>query len=810
MKKLLAVALTLVMLIPMLLAIIPANAAGADHSASYVDMTQRFNTRVYEQGSGFVIPAAEPYTTVTKNTNASVAGGYTVLQYAGNNNYNKKDYTVSYELQLGATNEFLNMFYLYGQDWGYASASSQTNVRTLASEGKWGGIGLYMDSPAAGQTRFRVLGYNVNGFAGGSAAENHNDVSKQETERFLYGAPANAKIRIEIDFDYNSAVQVKATRLDDTSKVMDMSFNLTTAAVKGVLDSVVDPQPVAFADMSAGTAKAVESFGNLKINGGDPVSFQVGFNCKNYTAIKSGYTATTGNPASLTKPASASNTLIQYAGSHTYNKADYAFSYEAEVKPDANATVNSYIYWDEVFAYTAANNRAWSTCGQTNGLMLQTAYDSATKSLSFILFAYPETGKYTVACKIAPTSGNASNTTVLAGITANTKIRIGYDFDYTAKTLSVKVARVDDAAKFLELNYSLAGHTDALNAVTNSAGPAIATTSAETISNLMFTKEGNSKPPVTSLEQPNWAFNAELAANMTDWSIYVPKLNNFENFKVADGYFTRTGDDTKNNVEAYAVAAYQGELTSDYKLEYNMKLNAENIGNSYVYVKWDGSAHVLRGKIVNGFAARVRVADDHLVTIAMPKYLNEAYNQYVAPTLDTAGNAAEKEVGILKDAPAGAELKVTIVVVGDKVSVSAALASDPTKTTGEVIFDLSEHSNILSGCKAESKFAIMDGTCEMAKAPISIGKIKLYTTAAVSTTVATSASSATEESTTSSTTSSTTEATTTTPEETTTEATTTTAEEKSGCGSSLAVASIAVVTAVATGALVITKKRKED
>ncbi|MBQ7384541.1 MAG: hypothetical protein IJV72_07105, partial [Clostridia bacterium] len=119
MKKVLAIVLALMMLIPMALAIVPASAVDAA-SDSYVDLTAEFNTKSYAVGSGFSI-AATNNAPAKKNANAA-AGTYAVLQYAGSADYNKKDYDLSYNVKLGAENKGETMNHLYWQDWGTTNA----------------------------------------------------------------------------------------------------------------------------------------------------------------------------------------------------------------------------------------------------------------------------------------------------------------------------------------------------------------------------------------------------------------------------------------------------------------------------------------------------------------------------------------------------------------------------------------------------------------------------------------------------------------------------------------------------------------
>ncbi|MBQ8140966.1 MAG: hypothetical protein IJ038_04640 [Clostridia bacterium] len=829
MKKILAVALALMMLIPMALAIVPASAEAG--TPSYVDMTQKFNVKTYEQNSGFALTSSTT-TNIPKNASA-VAGTYSTLQYAGNVDYNNKHYSLSYDVKLNETNTLGDggntglMTFVYWQDWAYVSATSN-NVRTFASEGKAAGAGLFMSSNGSALA-FSLLTYNQAGskYAKGVLASGSAAASLDIT-----GLAASSSFNVSIAFDYGETMVVTVTSTADATKTATFTYDLSETNTKANLDSVTDAQPFALADYGAGTAIAVEEINNVKINGGDAISFVQGFNCKNYAAKTTGFVANAQNPLSVTKATSATKDyILQYAGSEQYDKTKYSFSYEAEYKADADASTYTFIYWDELITQNASSMRSWASEGKLNGLNLMIGYTAGTKTLAFTLIAYPENGAYAAGNKVTPSTGSAADTTLMAGITENTKLIIGWDFEYTAtaKTLVLNVTRADDDTKTIELTYDLSGIAAVLDTVTNPAHPAIVNTVSapvESIGNLVFAN-GEVEAGDTTLEQPDWAFNADIAVNTTDWSVYVPKLASREGFSVSDGYFTRTTNDSIDYGDAYACAQYLGGMTDNYKLQYNIKLNEDNQCRVHTYVRWNPTNYLLNQK-TDGFAVTVEVDANGLVNISSIYYENQTYKGKITATPETAGNMVETEgSNILKDVIAAnqqGEITVTIVAVDNKISASVALANDPTKTTGEVIFDLSTYGAALDLCVDKAGFAVLDGACEVLNngidtdadktgiKPCSIGAFKLYTTETVATTVATS--STTEASTTAS---STTQATTTaelTTKATTTAATTTVAttaaEEEGGCGSSITVASFAVVAAVAAGTVVVTKKRKED
>ncbi|MBQ7384053.1 MAG: hypothetical protein IJV72_04605, partial [Clostridia bacterium] len=575
---------------------------------------------------------------------------------------------------------------------------------------------------------------------------------------------------------------------------------------------VTDAQGWAIADWDNGSATALEEINTVKLNGTE-INFVQGFNCKNYAAL-AGFAANADNPYTVKNTATSGNQVLQYTGAGEYNKKDYEFSYEVEFA--VGGSTYTHFYWQEWRKLSNGNCRTYASEGHSVGALLNIATVAAAgdtpATMNFSVLGYDNsTAGYNAAYKGTKADGSdeLSNTALLAGAEGTVKLRIGYDFDYAAKKLDVVVTRVDDPTLTTNVVFDLTNTFPALELVTDPANVAITDVGSKsvTVGNLVFSKIGiPERVPETELEEGEWAYSTNLEANTTDWDIMVPKAINREAFKVENGYFTRTGTDSAEYADAYTMAKYKGFVTEDYKLQYNIKLNADNRCRVAAYLVWDDVDYWGNQKC-NGFAFYVRI-EEGLIYIVGVHYDNQVYRGSMTPTPDTAANAAEAEgEGILAGQPANTELTVTYVVKGDKVSVSVALASDPTKTTGTVIYDLTQYPNALAAVDRTEKFGILDGACEYGIAPASIGQIKLWTTSEPpkDTTADTTTQAPTTPNKPADTTADTTAAT--TAAETTAEET---EEEKSGCGSSITVASFAAIATVAVSAVAVVKKRKED
>lgn len=806
MKKVLAIVLALMMLIPMALAIVPVSAA--NEAPAYVDFTQRFNAKTYTVGSGFAF--TDNYT-AAKNANP-VAGMATTLQYAGNSTYNRKDYDLSYNVKLSATNVGETMNFLYWQDYGSLANGA---VRTFASEGKAVGVGLYTTYSGTSIT-YMILGYANAGFAVSKALV--DGAASKTDATLLEGAPANAELNYNISFDYEAKTTVvTVTRVDDATKTLTMNFDLTPT--EAALTGVAEAQGWAFSDYKGGVDTAVESISQFKIDGGDPIVVVQGFNCYNYAAKVSGFSANAENPLYLKNTATSGNQVVEYMGGVEYNKKDYEFSYEVET--NIGASTYTHFYWQDWGAYNAASNRTYVSEGKSVGALLNIATTAAAgetpATVTFTVLGYGANTNYAAGLKGTKAEGSdeLSNTTLLAGVEGTVKLLVGYHFDYAAKKLDVVVSRVDDPTIKTNVIFDLTNTFPALEAVTDPANVAITDAGATKVSligKFIFDKDGGVAGE-TEIEEGEWAYSADLAANTTDWDIMVPKAINREAFKVDNGYFTRTGTDSVDYADAYTMAKYKGHITSDYKLQFNIKLNADNLCRVATYLVWDDVDYWGNQKC-NGFAFYVRVEEGkiHLVGVY---YEDQRYKGSINPTPETAGNKSEGDTSILDGLDPNAEITVTYVVKGNKVSANVALASDPTKTTGTVIYDLEQYPNALAASDRTERFGILDAACESKIAPASIGQIKLWTTSEPPKDTTPSQTTPTTPTTPSTpnepadATDSTTAAAT-TAAKTTAAKTTAAEEEKSGCGSSVTVASFAALATVAVSAVAIAKKRKED
>ena len=95
----------------------------------------------------------------------------------------------------------------------------------------------------------------------------------------------------------------------------------------------------------------------------------------------------------------------------------------------------------------------------------------------------------------------------------------------------------------------------------------------------------------------------------------------------------------------------------------------------------------------------------------------------MAPLTATAANAAslslaEVERGTL-------EIEVTLVMKGDLIVAEAHLATDATKTTGPVAFDMSDDLNLLGQIDRTQGFCVIDSANEARFLPASFGDFKL-------------------------------------------------------------------------------------
>ena len=179
---------------------------------------------------------------------------------------------------------------------------------------------------------------------------------------------------------------------------------------------------------------------------------------------------------------------------------------------------------------------------------------------------------------------------------------------------------------------------------------------------------------------------------------------------ICDGeFFTKNPaglNPVTGEASGYAMLQYRYAMEGDYSLSYQVKLNAENKDRLYTMFYWQDYTQNGRSYQTSqrgtGFSLRLDIADG-AVTVSVMAYEPKAGGgtRISSPTSGVATS------NILEGADANALLNVNLKWETNVLTASVSLASDASKTTGDVVYDLSGQSAILSAITDPAGFGFL-------------------------------------------------------------------------------------------------------
>ena len=643
------------------------------------------------------------------------------------------DYRLTFEVALNEElkDRFYTMF--YWQDYTGNGRSMQTSGR---------GVGFtLMTQIADGNLSFSVLKWEANQGAGSSTTVAEGSAPASST--FLQDAAAGEKLSFSLEWK-DQVLTVSASKADDAAATTgDVIFDLSGETA--YLEAVQDPAGFAIWMVPVeGGATASSGFGKFSLEALS--AEQLPADCWNYSVLdpntfatkESGDNFVRGEDGWFTRSSGVATDVaaVTYSKSVTYN---YELTFHLKLNAENKGRFGIWNIWNGKFGGTPYGYM----------LVISTATDG---TLEYRLARYSPS--YGMANDLATdeTKGNVSGSTILQGQPANAELLVKVVVN--GQTLTVDTCLTSDPSRAVgTVVYDLSGDSESLiHRMTDRTlgfalvdmGPSIdgGAGASTSLGNVTYRILPGSAPDPdeetdpndyeTILADTNYAYSGDIACNEDNFKIYTRDAAPFELFQTnEDGWFYRTnenGDTTTNQSaeNAYAHAQYKGVMDEgDYRLTFSILCNEDNRCRVAVMTRWedkdDQSSLLMTSQI--GFRFYIRVEDGMLYVRCY-----QSTGGYLPPLNATADNADSDMLQGLTET--NAQLDVTMVMKGDLVVMEVSLASDPTKTTGPVAFDLSENSTLYSQIDRTQGFLITDAACEYKIEPAAIGNIKLWASAA--------------------------------------------------------------------------------
>lgn len=361
-----------------------------------------------------------------------------------------------------------------------------------------------------------------------------------------------------------------------------------------------------------------------------------------------------------TGAAAAATAVLQYRKAVTN---DYKLSYNIVANSARADRVYTMFHWQ---SYTN-EGRAYQTSQRAAGFSLQTQIDG--NDISFTVY------KYAIAngagSTVNPTSGNKT-TTLLTESDGEFVLNLAW----VGNVLTVSASLASDPTKTTgNVVFDLSGETELINAITPEGFGIMLTpaeksqTESSAIGKIKLTEYVNEAVPAEAKNYV-YALNDINFGALTEGDKFV--LNN-------NGWFTRSASTATEN----AIVTYSKNVSYNYELQFNLKFDASNKGRFGVWNIWSGSYASTKF----GYMLVICTETDGTLGYRLCRYGSSYSLVNTLATDATKDNVAGST--ILQGQPANTEMLVKITVQDQTLSVVTSLVSDPSKTTGTVIYDLS-------------------------------------------------------------------------------------------------------------------------
>ena len=832
MKKVLSILLVLAMVLS-----IPLAVFADDPGSEAVDISPRYNSGVFFAGDKWAMYALgggtyddrvfAPLNTEAVDSYAVTldsqyvtdgkATKYGVMQYKGET---PDSYTISYTVKLNESNKGSVWTFFYWQD-------TLANGRSMLNSMKSTGYALRLVSDYQG-VYMNVISYNATG--GYSAISKTTTGTRYSAEMFVENEE-NATLNITESWDAaTKVVTFSVVNAADESKAIAGTFDISTHANIAL---VTNPSSVAIMDGALGvnpesgvtSTAPLASISNITIKDDefvyDPsVDYTFALNDVNFGALTEGDKFVLNSDGWFTRSANVAteNAIVTSTKSVSYN---YELSFRLKFDASNKGRFGVWNIWSGSYASTKFGYML-VICTETDG------------TLGYRLCRYGSNYSLANTLATAETKDNLAGSTILQGQPANTEMLV--KITVQDKTLSVVTSLASDPTKTTgTVTYDLSAETQSvihknvdrtlgysfIDMALSANGGATASASFGNVTYKSLPGEAPVDPGSIDTNDYNailassFAWDSALTVNENAFKIYTADGGDYEKFSVENGWLTRkdeAGDLLKeeNANKLYANAQYTGVMAEgDYKLTFHTKLNADNTCRFNVMTRWNDKDDLsyVNFRSQEGFRVYFRTEDDSILHIVCYK----TGGGYVAPATATKDNAAKLSLAGL---PANAELVITLVMKDNLIVAEAHLASDATKTSGPVAFDLTDAPELLAKVDKTQGFVLVDAATELRCAPASFGEFHLY--AATAPTEQQSGNGEEFDPDDLITTGKEEKPTAPVNEETTpapideTTAPTEQPKKKKGCGSSVSASVALVLIAVCGGAVVLGKKKKED
>ena len=403
-------------------------------------------------------------------------------------------------------------------------------------------------------------------------------------------------------------------------------------------------------------------------------------------------------------------------------KGDYALTYQVKLNANNKDRLYTWFYWQD---YTQ-NGRSYQTSQRGIGFSLKMEANDGNLTLGVVAAEKKQGG----GSSVAATSGNATSE-ILKDAAANALLNVSLKWE--GNKLTAKVSLASDASKTTgDVVFDLSGQTDILGAINEPAGfgflfapSELKETVSSSVGHMAYTDLTVKDAQPVEIALVNMAFLNGNQFYQYDPQSFIGKTGSTSSF-VCDGEFFTMNPDGKNPVtgaaSTYAMLQYRHAMKGDYDLSYQVKLNANNKDRLYTWFYWqdytqNGRSYQTSQRGI-GFSLKMEANDGNLTLGVVAAEKKQGGGSSVAAT---SGNATSE---ILKDAAANALLNVSMKWAGNKLTVKVSLASDASKTTGDVVFDLSGQTDILGAINEPAGFGFLFAPSEVKEtASSSIGHI---------------------------------------------------------------------------------------
>ena len=220
----------------------------------------------------------------------------------------------------------------------------------------------------------------------------------------------------------------------------------------------------------------------------------------------------------------------------------------------------------------------------------------------------------------------------------------------------------------------------------------------------VFAEDGGTSIPATNL-----GFR-----NGTRFYMYDPNSfngNSGDTVFHADGEYISLNTGFKNIVTGAAITdgilQYREPMRGDYELSFDVVLSDDLKDRFFTMFYWQDYTEIGRSMQTSakgtGFALNTNIGNG-VLTFSILKWMPDATSD--DPVTAVAEGSAPASSDFLKDVAAGQALTFNLEWKDQVLTVSASKSDDPTATTGDVIFDLSGETELLSAVQDPAGFAV--------------------------------------------------------------------------------------------------------